>query len=329
MSLPIPSTGAAIQLDQRQLEAMEAPLIALTNHCDGDLRKLLFAFFSFLHRRTDFYLVPNEADLKEGKVKMGFKEGDAEKLILAAFRQFPLRRMPRHDLGAPSPVARTPPKISASEPKAKSPEKSMIHEKNEKDADGGLMAGVNFNEEGLQIPVGNGGSTKGYKWTQTIDECSVMLGIPKDLHGKNLIVSIQPRSITVKTKTAMDGASEPTTFLHGTLSETIVPDESTWSLEGGVLVLVLYKKSKTFWKTILEGDEMIDTSLVDSRRHIDEYDASTQSQIRKIIYDQSQMRLGLPTSDEQTGAKPTIPELPPGVEYIDQQILDEKTRKIS
>ena len=76
-------------------QAMEGPMIALANSAGGDLRKLMFAFFSFLHRRTDFYLVPNAEDLKEGKAKMGFPEGEAEKLLLAAFRQFPLRRMPR------------------------------------------------------------------------------------------------------------------------------------------------------------------------------------------------------------------------------------------
>ena len=71
MSLPIPSTSGTA-LDPKQLQALDAPLIALTNQCGGDLRRLMFAFFSFLHRRTDFYLVPRQDDVQNGAT-MGFR----------------------------------------------------------------------------------------------------------------------------------------------------------------------------------------------------------------------------------------------------------------
>jgi hypothetical protein len=122
----------------------------------------------------------------------------------------------------------------------------------------------------------------------------------------------------------------------GTLAERIVPSESTWTIEaassggrsgGSVLIVVLYKTVKTWWKSILVGDPEIDTSLVDSRRHIDEYDAETQGVLRKIMFDESQLRRGLPTSDEILGKAvvPPLPppDLPPGVEYIDRMVLDE------
>jgi hypothetical protein len=96
-----------------------------------------------------------------------------------------------------------------------------------------------------------------------------------------------------------------------------------------VLVLVLYKHNKTFWETVIKGHDKIDTSLVDSTRHINEYDESTQAQLRKVIFDQTQSRKGLPTSDEILGVKPIIPPLPPGVEYIDQQTLDNAALKKS
>ena len=102
MSLPIPTTRNN-QHDPRELQAMDAPLIALTQQCNGDLRQLLKAFFSFLNRRTDFYLVPHPEDVEGGRPsKMGFKEGDAEKMLLAAFRQFPLRRIPKGGIGGGS-----------------------------------------------------------------------------------------------------------------------------------------------------------------------------------------------------------------------------------
>jgi hypothetical protein len=351
MSLPVPSTGTGsypVQLDNKQLQALDAPLIALTNQCGGDLRRLMFAYFSFLQRRTDFYLVPHPDDLQEGTpVTMGFREGDAEKLLLAAFRQFPLRRIPKTGTGTektPADPTTTTPSNStpAQKPDANAessvskksdekaatnkPSKSDLPESTKKDALGN-MSGVEYNEEGEQIPDGNGGSTERYKWTQTIDECTVLIGIPEGLKGKDMAVSISTNSISVKSKKPLPGEETSHTFVEGELVEKIRADESTWSLEGGVLVLTLDKLKKTFWATVIDGDEKIDTDLIDSRRHISEYDGSTQAQIRKIMFDQNQTRKGLQTSDEMAGKTTVIPELPTGVEYIDSKMVDANIKK--
>jgi hypothetical protein len=340
MSLPVPSTSGN-SLNPKQMQALDAPLVALTNTCGGDLRRLMFAFFSFLHRRTDFYLVPHEDDVQAGS-SMGFSEGDAEKLLLAAFRQFPLRKMPK---GGPSrgekskpPSPKQPkPASPASMTKKSPPEHPAVAStdakidattsKDDKTVKKGNMAGVQYNEEGLQIPVGNGGSTPKYKWTQTIDECSVLIGVPNSLRGKDLDISLTPTSLSVKSKKPLEGQDKPHAFVEGKLVEKIRSDESTWSMEGGVVIVTLDKLKKTFWSTIIEGDEKIDTELVDSRRHVGEYDDATQGHIRKVIFDQEQYHKGLPTSDEILGKKPDVPQMPPGVEYIDQKNLDQAEKK--
>ena len=132
------------------------------------------------------------------------------------------------------------------------------------------MRGIQYNEEGLQIPVGNGGSTPRYKWTQTIDEVTVLVGIPQTLRGKDFDVSITPSKLSIKAKKPLPGG--PTTFVKGELTEKIRADESTWSIEGGVMIVTLDKLEKKFWRTVLTGDEEIDVELVDSRRHISDYD---------------------------------------------------------
>lgn len=325
MSLPVPSVGIGkaaniLSVDPKEQEAIDNILIALANQSGGDLRKLLHSFFSFLHRRTDFYIVPHEDDVHS---KMGFREGDAEKVLLAAFRQFPLRKMPRQaDIEAAKNV-KEPKQSNASatmsqlslEDEKPTEESKLIPTKRAEDDT------VRWTEEGLQIPVGNGGTTEKYKWTQTIDECTVMINVPVGTRGKELDVSISSSAIKVKPKKPLEDGTD--LFVEGPLTEAIDPGESTWSLEGGVVVLVLYKKQKKFWETILQGDSKIDTSMVDSRRNISEYDETTQAQIRKMIFDQNQAQKGLPTSDEITGTKPPIPPLPPGVEYINQEKLDE------
>lgn len=328
-------------LDRTQIAAMDAPLMQLANMSGGDLRQLMYAFFSFLNRRTDFYLVPNEEDVKEGvPLEMGFKEGDAEKLLLAAFRQFPLRRMPRKGSAPPVPAKTDNNKSSAtvnkntskSEAGASTKTTTTATSADNKTKDDTKQAPaakkkkattvdeIRLTEEGLQVPVGNGGVTKDYSWTQTLHETSVLFAVPEGTKGKDLAVTLKPSTISVRMKQAREGEDSPRTLLEGDLVEKIRTDESTWSLEGGVLVLTLDKLKKTWWETVLVGDDKIDTTLVDSRRRIDEYDGSTQATIRKIMFDQRQERLGLPTSEEMEG------KLPKGVEYIDSATLDKRER---
>jgi len=351
MSLPTPNTSGGNLPNPGDFAEFEAPLMELAQRSGGDLRKLLTAFFGFLHRRTDFYCIVSEDQQAAG---MGFREGDAEKLLLAAFRQFPLRKIPsqrQQQAAAAQAAAAAAAQNTASSSSATatnqasdsnngatgtnkpSPKASIPTDKKGPESANNTSQ-PRLTAEGKQIPVGNGGSTDRYTWTQTLDECTVLIGIPEGVRAKDLNVELKPTALVVRTKAPLlidndkddKNTTEPRTFVQGTLTERIVPDESTWTLEGGVLVVVLYKQKKSFWETVLEGDPTIDTTLVDSQRHIGSYDEATQAQIRKIMFDQQQQSRGLPTSDELTGAKPVIPPLPAGVEYIDQEILDEKTK---
>jgi HSP20 family molecular chaperone IbpA len=326
-------------MDPAILKEMDGPLVELAQRSGGDLRKLLYAFFSFLNRRTDFYCIPHDDDAGKDH-RLGFKEGEAEKLLLAAFRQFPLRKMPKQNAPARDPPGQasggvrvaTPPSSSASTPARNvssdtvKVEVGVAVQQEMEDP----MASTRFTDEGKQYPVGNGGSTKKFRWTQTLEEVTVIVAPPQGTRGKDLSVTIKSGSISVKLKapssTTNDGDDdeEPRTIIDGNLTDRIKPDESTWSIEGGVLLLTLQKARKTWWECVLVGDPPIDTSLVDSRRRIDEYDDSTQGAIRRILFDQRQQRLGKPTSDQimrEQGINP-IPPLPPGVEFIDKDTLD-------
>jgi len=90
------------------------------------------------------------------------------------------------------------------------------------------------------------------------------------------------------------------------MPETARPDESMWVVEDdpagefGTVVITLDKIKKTWWESVVEGDPIIDATMVDSTCKIDEYDPETQAAIRKIMFDQKQKAMGLPTSDELT-----------------------------
>lgn len=366
-------------LTQAELQHFEAPLIALANLSSGDLRKLFHAFFSFLHRRTDFYCIG-------GNSAMGFQEGQAEKILLASFRQFPLKKMgPKPSSGsaaakstsAPIQAEKTAPNKTeapkSKEPSGKQSAVTSIEGKlstakvgssvsidatkegpvvdksakstatNDKPAKMGKNDTIRYTDEGKQIPIGNGGSTCRYVWTQTLEEVTVHLPLPEGLRAKDLDVKIGANKLSILQK---DGNASQSAFasFEGTLFAKIRPSESTWTLETTThssqkmttLQLILDKIQKTWWATVVSGDTpLIDTTMVDSTRHIGTYDEQTQAQIRRILFDQRQERLGLPTSQQTTpeGLPPLpkgrevkvggkISRLPPGVEFIDGETLD-------
>merc|ERR1712151_284051 len=97
---------------------------------------------------------------------MGFKEGDAEKIIIAAFRQFPLRRMKKQEekskkKTSPTTTAtttKTGEKKSQKdkiENKIKSKESASYSSSNkEKDKPASTRSKIRYTKEGKQIPIG-------------------------------------------------------------------------------------------------------------------------------------------------------------------------------
>mmetsp|Transcript_30937 Transcript_30937/g.65858 ORF Transcript_30937/g.65858 Transcript_30937/m.65858 type:complete len:388 (-) Transcript_30937:78-1241(-) len=379
MSCPaMPYSTGAPMLTPAELQKFEAPLIAMANLSGGDLRKLFYAFFSFLHRRTDFYCIFPDAR-PNGGGRMGFKEGQAEQILLASFRQFPLRKIgpkqtpaakpalttsglneaakPSHikEEGPPKSSKKTAIKISAPVDNTTSEDKADIGANNDIKNKDNLIdsakseskkttvaanGNIRYTDEGKQIPVGNGGSTSRYVWTQTLEEVTVHVPLPEGLRGKDLNVRIGANSLSIRQK---GGAVSESALLplEGTLFAKIRPSESTWTLESTThssqkittLQLILEKVQKTWWATVISGDTpLIDTAMVDSTRHIGTYDDKTQAQIRRIMFDQSQERLGRKTSQQMmmenlpslpSGQKVTSASLPTGVEYIDGETLEE------
>ena len=335
MSLPAPLANAQMKIDPKMIAAMQAPLVDLAQKSGGDLRKLLFAFFHFLSERTDFYCIPHEDDIGT----MGFKEGDAEKLLLAAFRQFPLRKLPKKAVATTAAAGSKREKVNPIE-KVDEPRTSHAASTSKNKQAIEIKAvtsnhdegAIRLTDDGLQVPVGNGGATPRYRWTQSLEEANLVIAVPNGTRGKDLDVTIKVCSISVKMNNAGGAASAPLVLLEGNLSEPIQPNESTWSLEGGCLLFVLQKQKKTWWETVILGDDKIDTTLVDSTRKIDSYDVVTQANIRRILFDQRQERLGLKTSDQimrAKGEKPAVPPLPVGVEYIDKDTLDNNTASLN
>jgi hypothetical protein len=283
----------------------------------GSLDVLLHQFFGFLNRRTDLYVT---FDPTKENAKMGFPEGIAEKMVLQSMHKFPFRKLSDQE-GASGPPPSSPasakksgasiggastssapsskttpaatalaPTLTASEtrlPPAPSPistqEASGAGMKAKRTADGKL------------VPINNGGFTDKYYWTQSLEEVTVYVEVPTGTRGKDVVCDIHSQRMAL----AVGGKA----WMQGNLDGTVSVDDSMWTLSADdactVVIIHLEKRKHTWWSCILEGDDEIDTSQVDSTRKVADYDESTQATIRKIMHDEKQKRLGLPTSEDE------------------------------
>ena len=91
------------------------------------------------------------------------------------------------------------------------------------------------------------------------------------------------------------------TLLEGEFYDKIKVDESSWSIEDGNKLIFLFEKAdENVWKTILKGDDEIDTTKVDNSKKIDDFDEETQGGLRKVLYEQQRKNMGLPTTEEES-----------------------------
>ncbi|TMW56861.1 hypothetical protein Poli38472_006871 [Pythium oligandrum] len=245
---------------------------------NGSIEGLLDSFFDFLHRKTDFYVVSHDP----GASRMGFLPGQAQQMVLAAMNKYPLKQIDPTAARPSAPVAKQAVKAPVSTPP---PVKSTP-----------LVA---LNAEGKQLPVGNGGVTDKYTWTQTLDDVSIHVDLPTGTRSRDIDCQIRAQHVRVALKRPSE-RNDDGVLLEGDLPDKIRADESIWSIESSTstLQISLEKIKKTWWASALVGDAEIDTSQVDSTRQIHEYDDATQAAIRKAMFDQQQQQRGLPTSDQ-------------------------------
>ncbi|KAG7391899.1 CS domain [Phytophthora pseudosyringae] len=283
-------------------------LLAQLAQQHGDVEALLDSFFDFLHRKTDFYVVCSDP----ARLKMGFLPGQAQQKVLQAFRKFPIKSLDASGSGdavanaTSNALARTSTaRSSAKHDSATARAPAAAKEEEPK---------PQLTEDGKQVPVGNGGMAATYTWTQTLEDVSIQMELPQGTRAKDLECRIESTKARVALKS---DPAEP--LLEGEFPGKIRADESVWSLESNhTLSISLEKIKPTWWASALQGGPEIDTSQVDSRRNIQEYDEATQGAIRKAVYDQRQQQLhgGVPLTPEEqmlqeAKSLPGSPFLPP------------------
>lgn len=277
---------------------------------------MLDTFFSFLARKTDFYT--------------GAPEDTGEKMVVDTFKKYQKVALAAHDKKKAEyeemerrkeerrRKKEEEERRKMSEPKIKElteEEAKELQEKMDQDTKGKSgppsstealpTAGEEKaddddeqdekNKGKLKPNAGNGCDLDHYRWTQTLQEVEVAVPLPMKVKSRDVVVEWGRRSL----KVGLRGAPP---IIDGTLYNEVKVEECNWYLEGSCNVVLSLEKINRmeWWSKLVTSDPEINTQKVNPEpSKLGDLDGETRGMVEKMMYDQRQKEMGLPTSDEQ------------------------------
>ncbi|XP_060659591.1 nuclear migration protein nudC [Drosophila nasuta] len=298
-------------------------LLALAEKHTGGVPDFLQTLASFLRRKTDFYT--------------GAKQAEWEKMLLDIFRKESKIAMAAHEekVKVREAAQRMKEEKERAEREARQKEmddnkicditdeeaaaiiKEQEDKKRQQLLDGaGDSKQVSATNEEVSKPIekaeddtekdevgklqpnsGNGCTLDKYMWTQTLQE--VELKIPFNvtfaLRARDIVVNIGKKSLKVGLK-----GQEP--IIDGELCAEVKQDESVWVLQDSKTVLITLEKigKMNWWNRLVTTDPEISTRKINPEpSKLSDLDGETRSMVEKMMFDQRQKEMGLPTSDDR------------------------------
>uniref|UniRef100_A0A1J3ICV9 Protein BOBBER 2 n=1 Tax=Noccaea caerulescens TaxID=107243 RepID=A0A1J3ICV9_NOCCA len=150
-------------------------------------------------------------------------------------------------------------------------------------------------EAGPIVPnKGNGLDFEKYSWTQNLQEVTVTIPVPDGTKSRSVTCEIKKNRLKVGLK-----GQDP--IIDGEFFHPVKPDDCFWNIEDQKVISVLLTKQDQmeWWKYCVKGEPEIDTQKVEPESSkLADLDPETRSSVEKMLFDQRQKQMGLPTSDE-------------------------------
>lgn len=144
-------------------------------------------------------------------------------------------------------------------------------------------------------PIGNGGKTDKYTWTQTLSSLEVFVPVKPGVKAKQITCEIGVEGLKVGVK------GEPL-ILNGKMHSKVKSDDCLWTLVDNKIVQISMEKldDMKWWNCVMVGDPEINTKKVcPENSKLSDLDGETRTTVEKMMYDQRQKALGKPTSDQE------------------------------
>ncbi|XP_042477238.1 protein BOBBER 1-like [Macadamia integrifolia] len=141
---------------------------------------------------------------------------------------------------------------------------------------------------------GNGLDFENYSWTQTLQEVTVNVPVPTGTKSRFVVCEIKKNHLKV-------GLKGQPPIIEGDLYQPVKVDDCFWSIEDSKSISVLLTKQKEmeWWKCVVKGEPEVDTQKVEPENSkLSDLDPETRQTVEKMMFDQRQKSMGLPTSDE-------------------------------
>jgi len=307
-------------------EKYDGLLLGMAQQHEGGVQELLDTFFSFLARKTDFYtgVAPGyakklllekfgkyeaQATASVDKKKKANEDADQKRRARLEKERLEDEKRAKQELEASSVTELTDEEAlqlekelernnKGSEKKEKPEEEVAGPSKKSSDTDAPHVSDEEEEDKGKLMPnSGNGCDLPHYRWTQTLSEIELRVPLIKyfPLKSADVVVEYKKRHLKI-------GLKNQTPIIDAALEKDIKVEESTWVLEDRKVIFVTLEKinKMEWWNRLVMTDPEINTRKVNPEpSKLSDLDGETRTMVEKMMYDQRQKEMGLPTSEEQ------------------------------
>lgn len=295
-------------------ERFDSMLLAMAQQHEGGVKDLLATIVSFLSRKTDFFtggkggeweqvikdtFYAHAKKAKEEADKIKKEKEEADKRLKEIQQKKDQERMAQDF--EPASVTEITDQEAVKIQEDIDQEKKIKTEVGSGDGTSGDPKPVPEEEDDpkekgkLKPNAGNGCDLENYRWTQTLEEVELRVPLRQAVRPRDLTVIISKKHLKV-------GIKGQPLIIDGELDAEVKIEESTWVLQDGRNLLINIEKvnKMNWWGRLVTTDPEISTRKINPEpSKLSDLDGETRSLVEKMMYDQRQKEMGLPTSDEQ------------------------------